>query len=50
MNNEDNEVSSTRNNDDQIYSYLYKVFDKAKLSAPSVVLISELDLLANGIL
>ncbi|OUM57051.1 hypothetical protein PIROE2DRAFT_18071 [Piromyces sp. E2] len=49
MNNEDGEVSSTTNNDkDQIYSYLHKVFDKAKLSAPSVILISELDLLANG--
>ncbi|ORX60122.1 AAA-domain-containing protein [Piromyces finnis] len=48
MNNEDNEMNSTERNDGQKYSYLNKVFDKAKLSAPSVILISELDLLANG--
>ena len=50
MNNEDIEVNtSDTSNNDQIYSYLHKIVDKAKLSAPSVILISELDLLANGI-
>jgi len=49
MNNEDIENNTAdSSNNDQIYSYLHKIVDKAKLSAPSVILISELDLLANG--
>jgi transitional endoplasmic reticulum ATPase len=48
INNEETANNTTDSDNNKIYNYLHKVIDKAKLSAPSVVLISELDLLANG--